>query len=283
MTNYKGLIASDLDGTLYLPDRPISKSTLKTFAGLAENKIIRVIATGRSLFSAKKVIGDDFPIDYLVLSSGAVLMDWASKKIVYTRSFDIHTAKITARLLKESDLDFMIYKAFPGSHQFYFHHNGKENQDFDRRCSIYSKHIGPLNDLENSKEHFSQFVIILREDQDFSSVVMDSLPGVHVIRTTSPLDHKTKWIELFPENVSKASAIRCICDLHKINIKDVFVLGNDFNDLDMLKLTRNAYVLENAPIELTEVFNVLPASTDNALELLVNKHLRDASSRKTGI
>jgi len=134
---------------------------------------------------------------------------------------------------------------------------------------LYAKHIELLNDLNNSKEHFSQFVIILREGQEFPAELHESLRGLHVVRTTSPLDHKTEWIELFPKNVSKASAIEYICGLHEIDVNDVFVLGNDFNDLDMLELTSNAYVLESAPKELRESFRVLQASTDNALEILV--------------
>jgi len=107
-TNYRklpaekiyGLIASDFDGTLYLPECPVSQSTLRTFDRLAENKIIRVIATGRSLFSVKKVISDDFPIDYLVLSSGAVLMKWDSKEIIFSRSFRWDAVQSTVKLLQ---------------------------------------------------------------------------------------------------------------------------------------------------------------------------------------
>ena len=265
---YNGLIASDFDGTLYLPDNPVSESSLKTFAKLAENKILRVIATGRSLYSAKKVINSDFPVDYMVLSSGAVLMDWAAKKIIYSHSFEGTLAETAAGLLKEAELDFMLHRAFPGSHQFYFHHNGNDNADFDRRLSLYSRHAFKLDEMLNIKQHYSQFVIILREGQEFPPDIVKSIPALHAVRTTSPLDNKSTWIELYPKNVSKAAAVRYIQQMHSIDLNDIWVMGNDYNDLDMLRMTENSFVLESAPEELCADFTVLNASTDDALQKL---------------
>ena len=58
-------IITDLDGTLLPRGGSISSGTLEAFR-LAGNKgCIRIIATGRNLYSALKILPAGFPIDYL--------------------------------------------------------------------------------------------------------------------------------------------------------------------------------------------------------------------------
>jgi len=78
---YRGIFVSDLDGTLLRGDR-ISEGDLKAFRGLSEQGIMRVIATGRSLYSAKFCLADDFPADYLILSTGNQIVNWPTQKIL---------------------------------------------------------------------------------------------------------------------------------------------------------------------------------------------------------
>ena len=75
-------IITDLDGTILPQGENISPSTRHTLEQLGKEGIVRVIATGRTLFAARKFLPDDFPIDYLVFSSGAGIMRWEDKKIL---------------------------------------------------------------------------------------------------------------------------------------------------------------------------------------------------------
>lgn len=74
-------IITDLDGTLLPRGGSISSGTLEAFR-LAGNKgCIRIIATGRNLYSALKILPAGFPIDYLVFSSGAGTLRWSGSPI----------------------------------------------------------------------------------------------------------------------------------------------------------------------------------------------------------
>lgn len=55
-------IISDLDGTILPCGGEISKEALHAFGMLGERKIVRIIATGRTLFAARRFLPDDFPI-----------------------------------------------------------------------------------------------------------------------------------------------------------------------------------------------------------------------------
>lgn len=62
------MVVTDLDGTLLNTDHQISETNKQTLHWLGDKKITRVAATGRTLFSSKKVLSNDTPIDYLIFS-----------------------------------------------------------------------------------------------------------------------------------------------------------------------------------------------------------------------
>jgi len=90
---------------------------------------------------------------------------------------------------------------------------------------------------------------------------IDVLPEVHarlseltVVRTTSPLDHGSVWIEVFPATVSKSQACAWLAERHGMGPADVTAVGNDTNDLDMLHWAGRGYAVANAHPSLLTVF-----------------------------
>ena len=132
------MVISDLDGTLYPRGGPFSSRDLQTLQSLSKEGIIRVIATGRSLYSLKKVIAPDFPIDYLIFSSGAGIMDWRSKELLKkAESLKRTEVQKAALILRSRDLDFMIHRPIPENHFFTYYPSDRDNPDFESRCLIY--------------------------------------------------------------------------------------------------------------------------------------------------
>jgi len=60
------MIITDLDGTLLTRERTVSNNDINTLVDLGKLNIPRIIATGRSVLSAKRVLSDNFPIDFLI-------------------------------------------------------------------------------------------------------------------------------------------------------------------------------------------------------------------------
>ena len=113
----------------------MSERDYATLLRLREYGYIRVIATGRSLYSISRVLPDDFPIDYLVFSSGAGIMDWQKKKLILKKSLDREEIESVCSLFRERDFDFMIHEPIPENHRFYYYTgtDGRKNMDFERR------------------------------------------------------------------------------------------------------------------------------------------------------
>lgn len=278
------MVVTDFDGTLFSDNKTVNKRDYITLLELGEKGIKRVIATGRSPFSASKVLTDDFPIDYLIFSSGAGIMNWKTKEIEYNFSISSDMIKEAYSVLEETGFDFMLHKNIPDNHYFYSVKQNKEkNSDFERRCSLYREYRlnGSKKDIM-SLEKASQFVIIktIGSNEDPGIIhheIKSLLPDFKVIRATSPIDGKSLWIEIFPDKVSKAKAAQIICEIKNIKKSNVMVIGNDYNDIDMLNWGgSNSFVVENAPEEFKNKYRVVSSNNSCGFSEAVEKWLSES-------
>ena len=99
----------------------------------------------------------------------------------------------------------------------------------------------------------SQLVAIESREVDAAAVhaeVAAVLDGLNVVRTTSPLDHRSTWIEIFPGGVSKSAGAAWLAARHALDAGDVVAVGNDWNDCDLLAWAGCSFVVGNAVAEL---------------------------------
>lgn len=264
------MVITDLDGTLLNSDRRVSETDIETLSRLGEEKIVRVIATGRSQFSITRVIPDDFPVDFVITSSGAGILEWKSKRIILKESLAAEIVTRVAEQLISSQLDFMIQKPVPDNHYFSYYHSGTPNPDFFRRLSHYEEFALPLDPGEVQELAASQIIVITPPGINHYSRLQADLAGLNVVRTTSPLDHRSMWIEVFPGNVSKSNAAMYLCDLAGCSVSEVMSVGNDYNDLDLLEWSPVSFVVDNAPRVLREMFSVVASHNENGFSEAVS-------------
>ena len=261
-TNWK-MIITDLDGTLLNNNREVSLTNMKTLFWLGENNIIRVIATGRNFFSLRKVLKDNFPIDYLIFSSGAGIYDWKNKTLMHSQYMPDYEVKQISEILINHKVDFMIHEMIPENHKFVYHRSGTYNPDFERRIKIYNNFAIELNPKTERYQHACQIIAVFPNDINLFDEIKQKFSDIKIIRTTSPLDGDSIWMEIFPIIVSKGYGIDWLCKELNIDSVKTISIGNDYNDIDMLEYTAKKFVVDNAPDDLKEKFPVCKSNQKN--------------------
>lgn len=248
------VVFTDLDGTLLGPDQTLSTTDRSTLQRLGASGIARVVVTGRSLLSCDRVIDSDFPIDFLVTSSGAGIFYHQPRRLMHR--FGLTTSEIRAAIevLELLRLDFMVHESVPENHRFHWRRFGAPNPDFDRRLALYAGHHRMLADA--LPEDGAQLLAIGSADDATKrhEELQRRLPCHNVLRTTSPLDHSSTWYEIFSRDVGKAQSAQWLCDTLDLDGSTALAVGNDFNDLDMLRWAPTSCVVSNAPSALTAEF-----------------------------
>lgn len=265
MNNMKiQMLISDLDGTLLNNNHKLSKVNVDIFNILGDFGIIRVIATGRNYFSFKRVIPPDMPIDYLIFSSGAGIMDWKTREILQYVNLEADQVTNIAKHFRNNNINFMLQGPIPDNHHFVYHSESDPLPDFTRRMKLYEGFTKPVDWGQDFSEA-SQFIVIMPNDIECFDAIKDGLNGFKIIRATSPIDRKSIWMEIFPPSVSKANAINILCESLNIHKEQTCGFGNDYNDIEMLKFTNKSFVVSDAPDKLRNQFSVIGSNEENGV------------------
>lgn len=266
------IVVTDLDGTLLNDRREISLNDMNSLYWLGGKNITRVIATGRNFFSVKKVLPTNFPIDYLIFSSGAGIYDWKNRTLMHSQYLPDYEVEQITKILIDHKVDFMIHEVIPNNHQFLYHRSGHNNPDFERRIQVYKDFAFKLDNTTEKYDHACQILAIFPNDINLFETIERKFDDIKIIRTTSPLDGDSIWMEIFPISVSKGHGIEWLCNHLNISAKDTLSVGNDYNDLDMLKFTAYKYVVNNAPALLKNEFPICKSNQDSGFTDAISFH-----------
>jgi Cof subfamily protein (haloacid dehalogenase superfamily) len=257
------MILIDLDGTLLNNDKVIGIQDYETLKKLEHSNIVRVFATGRTLFSALNVLPNDCPFDYLVFSSGAGVLEWKTKRVILANSIQNDQITEIIEILKGLELNFSIHLPIPQNHKYYYHVGKERVVDFEHRNQIYADHCLELP-LAYPKTDACQFLIILNDDARIDHILKYFI-DFSLIRATSPIDGKSVWLEIFSKGVSKASGGRFLCDLLKIDYAQTVGIGNDYNDIELLDWTCHSFAVENATYAIRQKYLLCKGNQNNPL------------------
>ncbi len=282
------LFITDFDGTLLRDKKTISKDDINALKELKAQGIVRCIATGRSIYSFLKILktfpinsNSEFPIDYLIFSTGAGIMDFNTGKIM--KSFSLNESDVIniTDYFEKYKLDYMVHKPIPDTNYFVYKSFGNENKDFNDRINLY-KEYSSLFDESKGLYGFgkSTEVISIVPLKSVDAVpdriekIKQDLSKFSVIIATSPLDKKSLWVEVFNKDVSKSKAASFLAQKLMIKRKNVFSIGNDYNDLDLLEWAGRGFVVGNALNEFKNRFEQVPSNNNSGVRAAVEKCIK---------
>ncbi|MCD4706120.1 MAG: HAD family hydrolase [Candidatus Sabulitectum sp.] len=267
------LFASDLDGTLLRRDGTFSARDLAALENLRHRGCAVVLATGRSPFSLRRCLGErTLPVDWYVLSSGAGILNSEGKVTLSRTLSPDDTLKIHNVFVELGITDTSIQGIFPNAHILHWM-EGKRCSDFRKRLAYYRDFSKKIDNPEIPSTEVIGFVHPDRAEKIISALNEIIGEKYSIIRATSPIDHNTVWIEVFSQGVNKASACDTIRKELEIPLTLTAAVGNDWNDIQMLRWANRSFVSSNAPKELLKEFENVPSNQHNAVATAVNTWL----------
>ncbi|MCK5734837.1 MAG: HAD family phosphatase [Spirochaetaceae bacterium] len=269
----EGLLATDLDGTLAV-EGVIGESERKSAALLRSRGIPILVITGRNPKSLEKVEGLWEVADEVLFSSGAgVLSSKDAQPLGMGRLTAREVAKITF-ILDAAGEDYCLLDPIPDNHCFSWkrHRQPEDNPDFDRRMGIYNFWGRPKSGVPGAA---SQILVVLPPGSSLHPDVEAALSPWSVFHSSSPVDHQSLWLEIFPSGMNKGSALAAWCASRGLSKERVLALGNDFNDEAMLSWAGMGRVVEGSPSALKARFPVLPPAGKGGFEAAVKEALEN--------
>jgi len=275
MNRRKGMVITDLDGTLLKRDRTISETDLETLNSLKEKRIIRVAATGRNIKKIEEVIKNISLFDYFIFSSGAGVMNCNSREIEHVQNMPKNTANKLIQFFIKIKVAFFLFHAVPQNHLFWCFMKGKRNPEYDIYYERNRERMEKLPDTNMINTEACQFLVILKTPDEFFKLkenIEKNFDDLKIIRASSPYETGYTWMEIFNKKVSKGNAVKYLCDYLDIDPLNTLGIGNDYNDIDFLNFTSHSYMTKNCPDELKGKYKSAPTNDENAFSFCVSNY-----------
>ncbi len=261
---------TDLDGTIINRDKQISEKDIIALQKI--NSFYYTIAiTGRNILSFKKVLKNDYPFDYVVFSNGAGIYDFKNRSVIYKQNFEKRLLKPIISLLLEENVNFFVQYPIPDNHYCEYVRRYPQ-QDFERKIELYKEYSKPLN-LSQLPLEASELIIILDNEKEFFRLKNKlAVFDITLIRSTSPIDNKSIWLEIFHKDVSKAKTAVRLCKNLGIEISKCVALGNDYNDKDLLDSVGKSFVVRNSTISSSD-YTIVSDNNNSPIAYLLERKL----------
>jgi len=264
MTSPVKIVFFDLDGTLLSSDKQVSTVNIDCLNALGKKKILRVVSTGRSLYSYKKLLGRQIlPTDYLIVSNGSGILKKPGNTLLKISQFNENDVERIRLHLMAHGVNFMIHEKVPDNHSFKYVTGKNPHSDFQRRIELYSIFSEEYSADNHGDIQSSQIIAILPGDPELLHSLSHGLEDYQITRTTSPLDGKSIWMEIYPPNISKGKSAEWLCHHLAIERQFTFAIGNDYNDVSLLEFANISYIVNNGPADLRSRYRNSLSNDDN--------------------
>lgn len=246
----KYLIGIDSDGTLRHSDGAISLRTKQIIQNEKDNGNIVAICTARPRYHILKISKEIGVIQYLISSNGTEIFDSINNKIIC----GTYLSFCNCKKIYEDTLKFDLRAIFVCDNTEYV-------TKFTRNTSQILLNERNLNELlsQNIKQ-----IMIIDKDKDaikkYKNIVIHKY-HLNVI-DASNTNKEEVWFSIINENASKGKALMHLASYLNIPVSNIIAIGNDNNDISMIKIAKIGVAMGNSTSQLKKEANIITKTND---------------------
>lgn len=258
------LLALDLDGTLLDSRGTVTQANREAIRAAEDAGVLITIATGRRFRDARPVgIEMEFNAP-LVTHNGALLKYAESLETVTASLLDLETTREIVRVGKLYGGDALVSSDPHGKGSMLYDRVSDDNIPLQRYLAWATRLHG--DDAENAVMHVSDLHKALPDHEvihiSFSgscetmnkmlSFLENELAETVTILPTIYPQMDFTLIDILPPGATKGTGIEKLASVNGLQSSEVMVIGDNFNDLDMLEFAGTPVVMGNADPSLLE-------------------------------
>ena len=226
------ILISDFDYTFYDDNY---ENNIKAAQKFVNEGNIFIIATGRNYNQITEELEDkNVPYFFLVCNDGAIIYS-RKNEVLYEQNIDLKLGKEIFEKLLDSKYVLEAFIDDTVGYQIY---------DYEKINKIIGK-------PKNEKKCEELLNNILKDDR---------LDGYI----------SENWINIISSKTSKGNAIKFILDKYKLNNEDIYVIGDNINDIPMLDMY-NPYIMESSNDILLNKYKNKVKSVEELITILTSK------------
>ncbi|MBQ9906619.1 MAG: HAD family hydrolase [Oscillospiraceae bacterium] len=272
------LYVSDLDGTLLRSNERTSAYTNSVINRLTAQGMIFSYATARSYHTARKVTAGLIANIPLIVYNGAFVIDNQTGAHLLENYFDETADQLLSDLFAHGIFP-IVYSFIDGIEKFSFvPEKATRGMQFfldSRKGDIRRNAVRCTDDLRAGRKFYITCIDTPEKLKPLYEAYRNQYHCVYQIDIYSG----AQWLEIIPENVSKANAVKRLKAL--MHCERVIAFGDGKNDIDLFLAADEGYAVENADAELKQyAAAVIPSNDADGVAQWLEQHFNEKSGRE---
>lgn len=273
----KGIVFFDADGTI-IKNNKISKLTIEAFDKLKKNGYILVLSTGRALPAIDGVL-KEMNFENMICSAGGVVI--VNNKIIHSKPMKKESLK---ELVEYFDKHNIIYN-MEANDYIWMKKGQKEkylrlfdvpkkdvvsedeyNKAVERLTMISNRtmEVEDINNIEVNKIHYYE-ADVLYDGNEFpiSYKEIEEEFGDRYKCVSLSLSKLFSGGEICEKEISKKVGMDIVLKYFNIDKENIYAIGDDYNDREMLEYAPKSIAMGNAPEEIKKLCSYVTKSVEN--------------------
>ncbi len=257
------LVASDLDGTIIANNNYIYENNFKAIDDLINNKTDFVICTGKTYPITKKICSK-ISATYGIFGNGNQIIDLRTGKEIYSNLLSKNDILKCIDIAKKHNLHVHIYtnNEVISEELLYL-----DLRNYKLQTSTKSELAMEFKIVDNIKDYISKnnvkvCKLVITSVNSTNNVKNEILSNLDVSATTIRkfgafkdfvINKEYEYIDIVPKNVNKSTALQILGNYLNIKSEEMLTIGDNLNDLDMIKNAGVGVAVANAYDEIKQV------------------------------
>lgn len=264
------LIASDLDGTMFEKGNVIPETNLKAINDINNSNINFTICTGKT-YSLFKNICQDIGIGYGIFGNGNQIINLKTGEEIYRKLLKNEDVLFCINTAKKLNLHVHLYtnKEVITEKLLYMDLRNFELTKNDKNIDLEFKIVTDIQEYIE-KENPEILKLVISAEKDLASLKNEFAKNknlqVNLIRKVDKyrdeiIGKEYEYLDIMPAGINKEQALEVLENYLKIDKSEVLAIGDNLNDLEMIKDSGVGIAVANAYDEVKEVANYTTTTT----------------------
>ena len=263
------LIASDLDGTMFEKGNVIPETNLKAINDINNSNINFTICTGKT-YSLFKNICQDIGTGYGIFGNGNQIINLKTGEEIYRKLLKNEDVLFCINTAKKLNLHVHLYtnKEVITEKLLYMDLRNFELTKNDKNIDLEFKIVTDIQEYIE-KENPEILKLVISAEKDLASLKNEFAKNknlqVNLIRKVDKYRDESRqeyeYLDIMPAGINKEQALEVLENYLKIDKSEVLAIGDNLNDLEMIKDSGVGIAVANAYDEVKEVANYTTTTT----------------------
>ena len=256
------LVFSDLDDTLLLSNQHVANNNIEAIQKAREKGVKFIITTGRAFDMIQVILQEiklkDLPNEYCICYNGGLIIENKDKKILNFKGIPYDIANKIFKYGEKYDICVMIFTLDSVCifKQDPIEVERKKKQNVKLR--IFDNY--DLTPLKNEK--IAKILFAKLNQMDYLKKIRDEIEPLFKDDLSISFS-SNRYMEINAKGIDKGFAVKWICDYLNVDIKDTMAIGDNYNDVSMIKIAGLGVVVANGNEDVKKIASYVCERSNN--------------------